>query len=52
MRVVFGSVREDGEYMLKVRDSGQSLRYLVRYELEDEVRFSEVDFKALKEGSV
>ncbi len=52
MRVVFGSVGEDGEYLLRVRDFGQNLRYLVRYELEDEVRFSEVDFTGLKEGTI
>ncbi len=44
MRVIFGSVDEDGNYLLRVRDSGTDLKYLVRYELDDEIIFSEIDF--------
>lgn len=52
MRIVYGKADSDGKYLLRVRDSGESLRYLVRYELKDEVRFSEVDFKSMKEGEI
>jgi hypothetical protein len=45
MRVIFGSVSEDGEYLIRVRDSGEGLRYMLRYEVGDEVRFMETDFK-------
>ena len=46
MRIIFGRVSEDGEYVLKVRDSGGNLTYLVRYEVGDEVRFQEIDFNS------
>ncbi len=45
MRVIFGSVSENGDYLLRVRDTGDGMRYLVRYEVGDEVRFMEMDFK-------
>ncbi|MBO5551455.1 MAG: hypothetical protein J5966_05800 [Lachnospiraceae bacterium] len=44
MRVIFGSVSDAGEYLLRIRDDGSGTRYLVRYEVGDEVRFQEVDF--------
>ncbi len=49
-RVIFGSVTEDGEYLLRVRDSGSELKYLVRYEVGDEIIFQEIDFNAQEEG--
>ncbi|MCR5409846.1 MAG: hypothetical protein K6E90_02580 [Lachnospiraceae bacterium] len=45
MRVIFGSVTDSGDYLLRVRDAGEDQRYLVRYEVGDEVRFSEINFK-------
>ena len=45
MRVVFGTVSENGDYLLRVRDDGTDIRYLVRYEVNDEVRFQTVDFR-------
>ena len=51
MRVIFGSVDEDGNYLLRVRDSGAENKYLVRFELEDEVRFSVIDFAEQEAGN-
>ena len=42
-RIVYGIVHEDGEYLLRVCDDGENTRYLVRYEVGDEVRFQEVN---------
>ncbi|MCR5748250.1 MAG: hypothetical protein K6G03_11130 [Lachnospiraceae bacterium] len=44
MRVIFGYVAEDGRYLLRVRDDGGDSRYLVRYEVNEEVKFQVVDF--------
>lgn len=44
MRILFGSVSENGDYLLRVRDDSDVLQYLVRYEVKDEVRFQMVDF--------
>ena len=49
MRVIFGSVSEDGDYLLRVRDLGASKKYLVRYEVGEEVRFQEIDFDGQEE---
>ncbi len=49
MRVIFGSVDENGNYLLRVRDSGTGVRYMVRFELEDEVIFSEIEFNKEEE---
>jgi hypothetical protein len=43
-RIVYGIVRGDGEYLLRVHDDGVNTKYLVRYEIEEEVRFQVVDF--------
>ena len=44
-RIVYGIVHEDGGYLLRVCDDGENTRYLVRYEVGEEVRFQEVDLK-------
>ena len=46
-RIVYGIVNEKGNYLIKVIDDGEDkdTRYLVRYEVGEEVRFQEVDFK-------
>ena len=44
-RVVFGEVGPKGVFKLKVRDSGGDLRYLVRYQIKDKVKFKLIDFK-------
>ncbi len=44
MRVIYGYAYKDGRYLLRVRDDGQAQKYLVRYEVGDEVRFQELDF--------
>ena len=43
-RIVYGIVNENGDYILRVQDDGENTRYLVRYEVGEEVRFQEVDF--------
>ncbi len=48
-RIVFGTVSEQGEYLLRVSDDAEKLRYLVRYEVGDEVRFQTIDFRAMEE---
>lgn len=44
MRIIFGSVNEDGDYLLRVRDDGGDQTYLVRYVVDGEVKFQVVDF--------
>ncbi len=43
MRIVYGSVNENGDYLLRVAADTVELKYLVRYEAGDEVRFQLVD---------
>ena len=43
-RMIFGSVTLAGDYCIRVRDDGRQLRHLIRYVVEDEVRFRTVDF--------
>lgn len=43
-RVIFGNVSPDGSYLLRVRDNAEMLVYLVRYQVNGEVRFQTVDF--------
>ena len=43
-RIIYGVVQEDGKYTLRVQDEGENTRYLVRYEVGEEVRFQLVDF--------
>ncbi|MBR4515655.1 MAG: hypothetical protein IKO61_12320 [Lachnospiraceae bacterium] len=44
-RVVFGEVGPKGAFRLRIRDSGGDLRYLVRYQIKDKVKFKVIDFK-------
>ena len=44
-RVIFGNVSPDGSYLLRVRDNAERLSYLVRYQVNGEVRFQTVDFR-------
>ncbi len=43
-RIVYGVVDAEGHYTLRVQDEGKDTRYLVRYQVGDEVRFQVVDF--------
>ena len=43
-RVIFGNVSPDGSYLLRVRDNAEGLNYLVRYQVNGDVRFQTVDF--------
>lgn len=47
-RIVFGKVDSKGEYLLRVRDMSEDLRYLVRYMVDGEERFQVVDFRQLE----
>jgi hypothetical protein len=44
-RVVFGSVKENGDYVLRVRDNAKDIFYLLRYKVNGEVKFKKVDFR-------
>lgn len=43
-RIVFGQTDGSGNYLLRVRDDSDKLIYLVRYIVQGEVRFQQVDF--------
>ena len=45
LRVIFGSVKENGDYLIRVRDDGQEQKYLIRFVVKGEVRFQVVDFR-------
>ena len=47
-RIVFGKVDAKGNFLLRVRDSGKELHYLIRYVANDTELFQEVDFHALE----
>ncbi len=47
-RLIFGSVKADGSYLLRVRDDGKNQKHLVRYQVGDEVRCRIIDFHALE----
>lgn len=48
-RIVYGRVKDDGSYLLRVFDEGEDTKYLVRYVVGDEVRFQVVDFNDQEE---
>ena len=43
-RIVYGQVWEDGTYLFRVRNDGNSLRYLIKYVVNGQVRYKKVDF--------
>lgn len=43
-RRIFGSVDEEGNYLMRVRDDGKKQVYLVRYVINGEVGYTSVDF--------
>jgi hypothetical protein len=43
-RIIFGKVEEDGSYLLRVRNDGKNQKHLIRYVVNDEVRFKPIDF--------
>jgi len=43
-RMMFGYVEPDGSYLIRVRDDRSKLKCLIRYEVDSEIRFLEVDF--------
>lgn len=49
MRVVFGQVKENGDYLLRVRDDGEEIKYLLKYTLKGETKFKTVDLREVKE---
>jgi len=48
-RIIFGMVTEEGDYCLRVRDDSDELTFLVRYVVENEVRYKAVDFHNTEE---
>lgn len=44
-RVIFGMVKPDGTYLLRVRDNSSSLKYLVRYLVHGTVKYQTVDMR-------
>jgi len=48
-RRIFGQVREDGSYLMRVRDDGKRQVYLIRYVVDGEARYKRVDFHDLSE---
>ena len=47
-RRIFGKVDEEGNYLLRIRDDGKNLKYLVRYVVDNDVRYKSVDFHNLE----
>ena len=49
-RLIFGQVKSDGSYLLRVRNTGKNLKHLVRFLTEDGPQFQLIDF-AKPDGS-
>ncbi len=47
-RVIFGETDAKGNYVLRVRKTAENLRYLLRYQIRDQVKFKVID---LSEGT-
>ncbi|MBR1860915.1 MAG: hypothetical protein IJ796_03510 [Lachnospiraceae bacterium] len=47
-RIIRGQVNEDGSYLLKVRNDGKKLKFLVKYIVDGEKRYKTIDFLAEK----
>lgn len=45
VRIVKGKVLPDNRYLLRIRDDGQKVKYLVRYVVNGMVHFKQVDFR-------
>ena len=45
MRIIFGRVSQNGDYLLRVRDDGKDQIHLIRYVVKGEVKFKTVDLK-------
>lgn len=48
-RVIFGTTREDGSYLLRVPDNAQQAIYLVKYTVDGMSHYKKVDFRNQKE---
>lgn len=46
-RIIYGRVEEDGTYLLRVRDDGSNLKYLVKYVVDGQNRYKVIDFREL-----
>jgi len=47
-RIIFGQVEEDGTFTLRVRNDGPNLTYLVKYIVDGQKRYKEIDFHNLE----
>ena len=43
-RIIYGQVKEDGTYLLRIRDDGKNLKYLVKYVVDGQNRYKVIDF--------
>jgi len=50
-RMMFGYVEPDGSYLIRVRDDRSTLKGLIRYSVDGEIRFEEVDFHNLEKDN-
>ncbi|MDD2973425.1 MAG: hypothetical protein PHE02_15000 [Lachnospiraceae bacterium] len=48
-RIVFGSTKPDGSYLLRVQEDAMQVIYLLRYTVDGAVHFKKVDFHDLKD---
>ncbi len=52
-RIIYGQVnKEDGSYILRVRDDGQNLKYLVKYTANGNTGYKLIDFHDLSEAKL
>lgn len=47
-RIIYGQVEEDGSYILRVRDDGKNLKYLVKYIRDGTTGYKQIDFHELE----
>ncbi len=48
-RIIYGNVKKNGDYVLRVRYDGEKLLYMVRYQVGDDTRFQIVDFNDMED---
>ncbi len=51
-RIIFGQVDANGNYLLRVRNDGKNQKHLIRYVVNDEVRFKTIDFNQIDEDTL
>ena len=51
-RIIYGQVEQDGSYILRVRDDGAELKYLVKYVIHGKTGYKFIDFHDLSEAKL